>query len=544
MSDTNGACEYVFDPDDPETWGNQSADRTHIPQHLLKQNSEGNMVWQCPYKAYDKCADNSEKRCIFHLNLNHPSKDNQIAINKLIEIIDSESGEGEISPHFLGAEFKDLVIFDKEIKANNEDVFISYSKIEGRTDIAVNIESGSLIFDGTKFCGDADFSNCVFGSYTTFMGAEFTQDAEFIDSDFNEDVQFFESTFKKGCYFSNVLFNGISDFRNNVIKGPTLFLNCEYRGFADFRGSKFSEKYNESLLDKLGNKDPTFSLFRGFDNKYEGNVYFGETEFNDSVDFTGCNISGSYFGNANLTDADLANAVCTNVNFEGALLSRAILFGADLRGSKLHGTVLGDIRINEDTKFLGKPNEDEIEKNCIYDPKYQTNDDEKDLAKAKSVYRALEELGKKNSMAQLLKVSFVKRQDIKKRQYWNELVDKKIGTKQRFLSGARWSRARVARATLLYGESPWRVIMWSLGIIFSFALLYPLGGWIESSSGSPITYEDILESVYFSTLTYTALGFGDFQPVGFGRLLTTVETGLGAVMLALLVFILGRRAAR
>lgn len=50
--------------------------------------------------------------------------------------------------------------------------------------------------------------------------------------------------------------------------------------------------------------------------------------------------------------------------------------------------------------------------------------------------------------------------------------------------------------------------------------------------------------VYYSTLTYTALGFGDFQPIGFGRLLIAIETSLGAVMLTLLVFILGRRAAR
>jgi hypothetical protein len=47
-------------------------------------------------------------------------------------------------------------------------------------------------------------------------------------------------------------------------------------------------------------------------------------------------------------------------------------------------------------------------------------------------------------------------------------------------------------------------------------------------------------------LTFTALGFGDLQPVGFGRVSTAIETSLGAVLLAFLVFvfILGRRAAR
>ncbi|WP_275093926.1 hypothetical protein [Halorubrum sp. Ib24] len=39
-------------------------------------------------------------------------------------------------------------------------------------------------------------------------------------------------------------------------------------------------------------------------------------------------------------------------------------------------------------------------------------------------------------------------------------------------------------------------------------------------------------------------GFGDFVPVRFGWVLTTVEMGLRAVLLVLLVFILGRRAGR
>jgi hypothetical protein len=91
----------------------------------------------------------------------------------------------------------------------------------------------------------------------------------------------------------------------------------------------------------------------------------------------------------------------------------------------------------------------------------------------------------------------------------------------------------------------------SVGIVLGFALLYPLGGWMRPEGCDPITYGQIGtnlaefgNSVSYSTLTFTALGFGDFQPEGLGRLLTTLETGLGAVLLALLVFILGRRAAR
>jgi hypothetical protein len=263
-----------------------------------------------------------------------------------------------------------------------------------------------------------------------------------------------------------------------------------------------------------------------------------------------CDFSNSDVSGARFNEIDMRHS-----NFESAILSRTALFGTDLRGARLSGAVLGDVQINEATKFLTHPsNEENISPHsysalrsratCIYDPENKDDTEYENRDKAKSLYRTLEELGSRHARPRLQSRSFIRRQDLQKDDYWNDATAADASFVERLIAGLRWSRARVARLTLLYGESPWRVIGWSLGIIFSFALLYPLGGWVELSGGSPITYESILESIYFSTLTYTALGFGDFQPVGFGRLLTTLETSLGAVMLALLVFILGRRAAR
>jgi uncharacterized membrane protein YkvI len=105
--------------------------------------------------------------------------------------------------------------------------------------------------------------------------------------------------------------------------------------------------------------------------------------------------------------------------------------------------------------------------------------------------------------------------------------------------------------TLLYGESPWRVIGGSIGFIVLISLLYPLGGWLQPAGDAPLTYPRIaespdiyLESLYFSTLIFTTLGMGDYEPLGFGQVLATANTAFGAVLVALLVFVLGRRAAR
>ena len=51
--------------------------------------------------------------------------------------------------------------------------------------------------------------------------------------------------------------------------------------------------------------------------------------------------------------------------------------------------------------------------------------------------------------------------------------------------------------------------------------------------------------MYLSTLTFTTLGLGDFRPQGqLGQVLAIGETSAGVILLALLVFVFGRRATR
>jgi hypothetical protein len=125
-----------------------------------------------------------------------------------------------------------------------------------------------------------------------------------------------------------------------------------------------------------------------------------------------------------------------------------------------------------------------------------------------------------------------------------------------FLDLFRSLRAGLARAIMLHGESPWRLIGVGALIIIVFDLLYPAGDWLRPVSpggevGNYLTYSwgweslrGLKESLYFSTLTFMTLGFGDFQPNGFGQILTMLNTGLGALTVALLVWVLGCRAAR
>ncbi|EMA13216.1 potassium channel family protein [Haloarcula marismortui] len=154
----------------------------------------------------------------------------------------------------------------------------------------------------------------------------------------------------------------------------------------------------------------------------------------------------------------------------------------------------------------------------------------------------MEELCAENALLEPQGRYFVRRQDIHTEEHRQEG------------NWSRWLRARVSRAVVLYGESPFRVLSVAGAVIVGSALLYPLGLLRNSTTGQLMTYPTptepvalvttLADSLYFSTLTFTTMTFGLYSPVGAGKFLTMLETGAGIVLMALLVFVFGRRATR
>ena len=53
---------------------------------------------------------------------------------------------------------------------------------------------------------------------------------------------------------------------------------------------------------------------------------------------------------------------------------------------------------------------------------------------------------------------------------------------------------------------------------------------------------NFLDCLYFSVVTFTTLGYGDFQPaVGFSRIFVSLESIIGAFTIALFVYTFARR---
>jgi hypothetical protein len=142
------------------------------------------------------------------------------------------------------------------------------------------------------------------------------------------------------------------------------------------------------------------------------------------------------------------------------------------------------------------------------------------------------------------------------------IIKSKIFSKWLFSKEAKeWINLSASNIIYQYGESPWRVIRFALIIIFLFAVVLNFSGivnsdgtnliikFIKESQGNEYTLRylgpilgNFLNCLYFSVVTFTTLGYGDFQPaVGLSRFFVSLEAIIGAITMALFVYTFARR---
>ncbi len=103
-----------------------------------------------------------------------------------------------------------------------------------------------------------------------------------------------------------------------------------------------------------------------------------------------------------------------------------------------------------------------------------------------------------------------------------------------------------------YGENPMRVVSFSLLLILSCAILYFLfgiefdGELVRFSPHHSIAQNALalVECLYYSVVTFTTLGYGDFIPVGLSRLIAATEAFTGSFTIALFVVVFVKKMTR
>jgi len=92
-----------------------------------------------------------------------------------------------------------------------------------------------------------------------------------------------------------------------------------------------------------------------------------------------------------------------------------------------------------------------------------------------------------------------------------------------------------------HGERPFRAFAFAVLAVFFFALIYTRG---LITDGSAVFKPDFLQSFYFSVITFTTVGYGDFTPLGINRALVMLEAFCGLFTVPLFIVGLTRKYLR
>jgi len=307
-----------------------------------------------------------------------------------------------------------------------------------------------------------------------------------------------------------------------------------------------------------------------------------EAEFQETtlrgINLTEANLREAEFLEADLRDARFrpeyarAFAYSSTTDRLGASLEDAQfedgtdLRGADLSGARIYQTAFRDVRINDETRF-GIEDENPYGTACRYEYDPNTgvsiNEDTSRFEAAAWTYRRLESLFEENAMGERARNAHIRKEEAQRAHRAKQLESNEWVEENGFYPDS-WPKSlgEYAVSTVnwhlhRHGESLRRLLSVSGLLILLCGVLYSGAGIARSSPET--TYRltptdltnpgaalvDLLNGLYFSVITFSTIGYGDFYPASpLSRLLVGIESLAGALFLALFVFVIGRRVAR
>ena len=285
----------------------------------------------------------------------------------------------------------------------------------------------------------------------------------------------------------------------------------------------------KELLSEEASKGQAMSGFCLANAELEG-INLGRSREDAAIDLSysdlyQANLRKGRLYNLNLKGALLNKANLQSANLQFANLEDADLLGVNLRRAKIDHVRWGDRLIQEKQAKIAELNRDYEVSVTLYQ-------------QAEEIYRNLRKVMKDQGLYDLAGAFL-----------YRELVSRR---RQMPRHSARRILSKIFDLLCGYGEKPLRVIAFALLVLFGSATAYYSVG-IEAT-GEIIRFNtDVAISqnllnyskcLYFSVVTFTTLGYGDFIPTGMGRLVSVFESIIGSFSIALFVVLFVKKMTR
>ena len=413
-----------------------------------------------------------------------------------------------------------ITITDSEIKG---DVYFGNSHFERPINFLGAEFGKNANFSGAKFAGgDARFEKVKFtGGYAYFFGTEFSGgNAIFSEAEFTGgDAYFWGTKFGEHADFTKTEFTGdVANFVGAKFGGYlTDFQSAKFAGmFAQFADAEFGSRYTYFLGTKFGGHANFFRV------KFDGDTNFSKAQFDKEL-----NLNDFKCGRLYITWDSIKDKLVYNGPVYLALIKN---FKVIERFSDADDCYYAYRKVSQDLKPWYS------QKNWLID----------NLVRIYSwisnkIKRIFEYFSWINNYPPITWIH---------RFTWSKLFD--------------W----IGLVSCGYGVKVWPIIIWVLGSVLGFTLLYKLlpesyGGFVESGP-STVTIEALNNSTHILTLSpgdsivspswgdclyfsFTALTGGTpegLHPAGLLRYGVMFENVLGYTFLALFVVVLARKLIR
>lgn len=436
------------------------------------------------------------------------------------------------------------------VNVNADDSQFGYANIS-----AVNLEESSLKRTDLR---EARAQHCLLNSATLTKS-----DARGAD---------FRYSFARMANFREVNLSNANLKRSNIWKANFTDANCSdanlrecKASYAEFNGANLERAYlwgadlsGTDFRDaNLRNANLTGADLRGcnLQNADLGGATLSESDLRyadlSGANLQGCEVIGADLRNADFRDTNLQESTLSKSLCEDTLFIRTDLRGADFSNARLYQAQFSDLQVNSHTSW----GEESVYEKDDVSVKGKWNKDR--LEAAAWTYRRLEKLLDENALAARSREMHIRKEEAQ-REFQKQKAIQQDGPEQSLSSGVQYVVSSVNWHLTRHGESLQQIVKISSLVILVSGLLYPAIGGIASSSAnkeyhfsatpgllSGQNIEALVQSLYFSTITFSTIGYGDFYPAGPGsKALVSTESLIGAILMALFIFVLGRRVAR